>query len=456
MPDIRIEELPPSHPRFERVGIHSHIKGLGVRNGRVEFIADGFVGQVEAREAAYYIVKLIKEGKFSGKAVLIVGPPGTGKTALAIGIARELGPDTPFVQISGAEIYSMEVKKTEFLMRALRRAIGVRIREWRKVYEGVVKSIEFRYGKHPYNPYIQIPIGATIRLKTRDDEKTLKVPEEVAVQLIELGVEEGDIIMIDAETGRVIIEGRVEEEASEKYDISVKRRAEIPKGPVFKEKEIVRFFTLHDLDTFQARQQGLISAMLFGFVVEEREIPPDIRRQVDEQVKKLVDEGRAELVPGVLFIDDAHMLDIEAWAFLSRAMESELSPIIVLATNRGMAKVRGTDEIAPHGIPLDMLDRLIIIKTRPYTEQEVREIIKIRAREEKVELTDDALEALTKIAVEHSLRHAIQLLAPAQIRAREAGRTKVTREDVEYVKRLFMSVRESVEYIKQYESLLLR
>ncbi len=455
MPEVRIEEISP-HRRLERVGLHSHIKGLGVRDGRVEFIADGFVGQVEAREAAYYVVKLIKEGKFGGKAVLIVGPPGTGKTALAIGIARELGPDTPFVQISGAEIYSLEVKKTEFLMRALRRAIGVRIREWRKVYEGVVKSIEYRYGRHPYNPYIQIPVGATIRLKTRDDEKTLRVPEEVAVQLIELGVEEGDIIMIDAETGRIVVVGRAEEESSERYDVSVKRRVEIPKGPVFKEKEIVRFFTLHDLDMLQASQQGLITAMLFGFVVEEREIPSDVRGRVDEQVKKLVEEGRAELVPGVLFIDDAHMLDIEAWAFLSRAMESDLSPIIVLATNRGMAKVRGTDEIAPHGIPLDVLDRLIIIRTRPYTEQEAKEIIKIRAKEEKISLTEDALDALTKIAIEHSLRHAIQLLAPAQIRAKEMGRTNVTKEDVEYVKKLFLSVRESVEYIKKYENLLLR
>ncbi|NPA69864.1 MAG: RuvB-like helicase [Crenarchaeota archaeon] len=454
MSEIRIEEVPQR--RFERVGLHSHIKGLGVRDGKVEFMADGFVGQVEAREAAYYVVKLIKEGKFGGKAVLIVGPPGTGKTAIAIGIARELGPDTPFVQISGAEIYSMEIKKTEFLMRALRRAIGIRIREWRKVYEGVVKSIDIRYGKHPYNPYLQIPVGAVIRLKTRDDEKTLKVPAEVAVQLIELGVEEGDIIMIDAETGRVIVEGRVEEEAAEKYDISIKRRSEIPKGPVFKEKEIVRFFTLHDLDMYFARQQGLVSAMLFGFTIEEREIPADVRKMTDENVRKLIEEGKAELVPGVLFIDDAHMLDIEAWAFLSRAMESELSPIIILATNRGLAKVRGTDEVSPHGVPLDMLDRLIIIRTRPYTEQEAREIIKIRAREEKIDLTDAALDALTKIAMEHSLRYAIQLLAPAQVRAKELGREKVDREDVEYVKKLFMSVKESVEYCKKYEQLLLK
>ncbi len=448
---IKIEEI---RPRIERVGLHSHIKGLGIRDGKVEYIADGFVGQVEAREAAYYVVKLIKTGKFGGKGVLLVGPSGTGKTALAIGIARELGKDTPFVQLSAAEIYSVEIKKTEFLMRALRRAIGVRIREWRRVYEGVVKSIDFRYGRHPYNPYAQIPTGATIKLKTKDDEKTLRVPAEIAVQLIELGVEEGDVIMIDEETGRVIVQGKSEE--GETYDIYVKKRLEIPKGPVYKEKEITRFFTLHDLDLYYARQQGLISAMIFGFAVEEREIPNEVRRNVDEFVSKVINEDKGELVPGVLFIDDAHMLDIEAWAFMSRAMESELSPIIILATNRGITKIRGTDIESPHGVPLDMLDRLVIIKTRPYNEDEIREIIKIRAKEEKIELAEDALKYLTEIGVKHSLRHAIQLLAPASLRAKENGREKVAKEDVEYVKKLFISVKESVEYVKQFEELFLK
>ncbi len=453
---IKIEEVPPAGPRLERVGIHSHIKGLGVRDGKVQYIADGFVGQIEAREAAYYIVKLIKAGKFAGKGVLFVGPSGTGKTALAIGIARELGKDTPFVQINGAEVYSVEVKKTEFLMRAVRRAIGVRIREWHKVYEGVVKSLDIRYGRHPYNPYLQIPTGATIRLKTTDEEKTLRVPQEIAVQLLEGGVEVGDVIAIDADTGRVYVQGRSE---GEEYDIYVsKRRIEIPKGPILKEKEIVRFFTLHDLDTYFAKQRGVISigALLFGIGVEEREISDEVRKATDELVMKVVNEGKGELVPGVLFIDDAHMLDVECWSFVSRVMESELSPILILATNRGMTKIRGTDEMSPHGIPLDILDRLIIVKTRPYEPNEIREIIKIRAREEKVELTEDALEYLTEIGVKTSLRHSVQLLAPAQLRAKEMGRDKVTKDDVAYVKKLFMSTKESIEYIRQYEGLLLK
>jgi len=452
MSQIKIEDV---KTMFERTGLHSHIKGLGVKDDKVQFNADGFVGQVEAREAAYYVVKMIKNGKFGGKAVLIVGPPGTGKTALAIGIARELGQDTPFVQMSGAEIYSMEIKKTEFLTRALRRAIGVRIKEWRRVYEGVVRNVDYQYGKHPYNPYAQIPRGATITLKTKDEERRLRVSAEIAEQLIELGVEDGDVIMIDEETGRVLIQGR-ENNGGETYDIGIKRRVDIPNGPIYKEKEITRFFTLNDLDIYQAKQQGLMSAMLFGFASEEKEIPGEVRRAVDEFVVKLINDGKGELIPGVLFIDDVHMLDIETWAYLSRAMESELSPIIIMATNRGMTKIRGTDIESPHGVPLDMLDRLVIIRTRPYNADEIREILRIRAKEERVELGVDAIEELTKLGVEESLRYAIQLLAPTQLRASEMGRKEVTKDDIEYVRKLFLGVKESVRYVKEYENYFLK
>jgi TBP-interacting protein len=451
---IKIEEV--SGPRLERISLHSHIKGLGVRDGKVQFIADGFVGQVEAREAAYYITKLIKAGRFGGKGVLLVGPPGTGKTALAIGIARELGLDTPFVQLSGAEVFSLEIKKTEFLTRALRRSIGVRIREVRKVYEGVVKKIDYRYGKHPYNPYAQIPVSATITLRTKSEEKTLRVPSEITQQLVEYNVDVGDVIWIDEETGRVFVQGKTEEEGAETYDIYVRKKIEIPSGPVYKDKEIIRNFTLHDLDVINAKQQGLMSMLLFGISGEEKEIPLEVRKSVDEFVQKTINEGKGELIPGVLFIDDAHMLDIETWAFLSRAMESELMPILILATNRGFTKIRGTDIESPHGIPLDMLDRLIIIKTRGYTKEEIREILKIRAREEKVELDDKVLDYLANIGVENSLRYSVQLLAPAYIRAKEFGRNKVTIEDVEAVRKLFISVKESVEYIKEQEKLFLR
>ena len=46
------------------------------------------VGQTQARRAAGVVVEMVKEGKIAGRAVLIAGTPGTGKTAIAMGVAQ--------------------------------------------------------------------------------------------------------------------------------------------------------------------------------------------------------------------------------------------------------------------------------------------------------------------------------------------------------------------------------
>jgi RuvB-like protein 1 (pontin 52) len=47
------------------------------------------------------------------------------------------------------------------------------------------------------------------------------------------------------------------------------------------------------------------------------------------------------------------MLDIECFTYLNRALESNLAPIVILATNRGHCQIRGTEMKSPHGIPVD-------------------------------------------------------------------------------------------------------
>ena len=42
---------------------------------------------------------MIKEGKIAGRAVLIAGQPGTGKTAIAMGMAQALGKMKILVEI---------------------------------------------------------------------------------------------------------------------------------------------------------------------------------------------------------------------------------------------------------------------------------------------------------------------------------------------------------------------
>ena len=103
-----------------------------------------------------------------------------------------------------------------------------------------------------------------------------------------------------------------------------------------------------------------------------------VREQIDAKVAEWREEGRATIVPGVLFVDEVHMLDIECFSWLNRALESDLSPVLITATNRGIAKIRGTQYKSPHGLPLDLLDRLMIISTTPYSEDEMRKILTIR------------------------------------------------------------------------------
>lgn len=69
---------------------------------------------------------MIKDGHIAGRAVLLAGQPGTGKTAIAMGMAKSLGDETPFAMLAASEIYSMEMSKTEALTQAFRKAIGVR------------------------------------------------------------------------------------------------------------------------------------------------------------------------------------------------------------------------------------------------------------------------------------------------------------------------------------------
>ena len=66
-------------------------------------------------QAAGVILQMIRDGKIAGRAVLLAGQPGTGKTAIAMGMAKALGEQTPFAMMAASEIFSLEMSKTEAL-----------------------------------------------------------------------------------------------------------------------------------------------------------------------------------------------------------------------------------------------------------------------------------------------------------------------------------------------------
>lgn len=164
------------------------------------------------------------------------------------------------------------------------------------------------------------------------------------------------------------------------------------------------------------------------------------------------------------------MLDLECFTYLNRALESTLSPIVILASNRGQTTIRGTDNlISAHGIPPDLLPRLLIIPTHPYTSPELRLIISTRAKLEyssvaapsladkgaaqgmvqNVTLAEEALDLLTQHGGRVSLRYAIQLLAPAAILAKARGGDGVLVQDIEEAVDLFWDAGRSAGVLRE-------
>merc|ERR1712151_1200813 len=182
---------------------------------------------------------------------------------------------------------------------------------------------------------------------------------------------------------------------------------------------------------------------------KKTEITGKLRMEINKVVNRYIDQGIAELVPGVLFIDEVHMLDIECFTYLNRALESTLSPIVVFATNRGICTIRGTDIVSPHGIPVDLLDRLVIIRTMPYAVDEIVQVVHIRAQTEHVNIEDEALVLLGEIGANTSLRYVVQLLTPSSILAKTSGREAITREDVEETDAVFFDAKSSAKLLAE-------
>ncbi|TGZ84301.1 TIP49-domain-containing protein [Ascodesmis nigricans] len=428
--------------RENRTAAHTHIRGLGLRpDGTAEKVLSGFVGQESAREACGLIVDLIRAKKMSGRAVLLAGGPGTGKTALALAISQELGTKVPFRPIVASEIFSAEVKKTEALMENFRRAIGLRVKETKEVYEGEVTDLTPEEAENPLGGYGKTISHVVVGLKSGKGTKKLRLDPSIYEAIQKERVAVGDVIYIEANTGAVKRVGRSDAYATE-FDLEAEEYVPIPKGEVHKKKEIVQDVTLHDLDVANARPQGgqdIMSMMSQLSKPRKTEITDKLRTEINKVVSTYISSGVAELVPGVLFIDEVHMLDIECFTYLNRALEASISPIVVLASNRGVCTIRGTDDIeAPHGIPSDLAGRLLIVPTYPYDKADIETIVKIRAKTEGLDASEEALMRVAEIGAETSLRYALQLLTPAGVIAKSQGRGKIEKSDVEECKELFI------------------
>lgn len=212
-------------------------------------------------------------------------------------------------------------------------------------------------------------------MKTQDMETMYDLGTKMIDSLSKEKVIAGDIISIDKSSGKITKLGR-SFTRSRDYDAMGPdtRFIQCPEGEIQTRKEVIHTVSLHEIDVINSRTQGFLAL----FSGDTGEIRSEVRDQINTKVGEWKEEGKAEIVPGVLFIDEVHMLDIECFSYINRALESELAPIVIMASNRGNSKIRGTNYKSPHGLPIDFLDRVVIMPTYPYGPEEIREIIAIR------------------------------------------------------------------------------
>merc|ERR1719324_552977 len=220
--------------RIERIGAHSHIRGLGLDDSLdPRKISQGMVGQVEARRAAGVILQMIRDQKIAGRAILIGGQPGTGKTAIAMGMAKALGEDTPFTMLAGSEIFSLEMSKTEALTQAFRRSIGIRIREEAEIIEGEVVEIQIDRPASGSGAKV-----GKLTLKTTEMETMYDLGQKMIETIQKDDIQAGDVITIDKSSGKISLLGK-SFARSRDYDAMgpQTRFVQCPEGELQKRKE---------------------------------------------------------------------------------------------------------------------------------------------------------------------------------------------------------------------------
>ena len=150
--------------------------------------------------------------------------------------------------------------------------------------------------------------------------------------------------------------GRVAEE-ERGMNVTCKNGDEITVIVIFKFvhfiHQVVHTVTLHEIDVINSRTQGFLAL----FSGDTGEIKPEVRDQINSKVSEWREEGKAEIAPGVLFIDEVTSLQM---SFLFQK------------------KKKKRKEKETHGIPIDLLNRMIVIPPLCLTQIRITQTIRTR------------------------------------------------------------------------------
>jgi RuvB-like protein 1 (pontin 52) len=413
---------------------HSHVNRLFSDSSKKTNKPDlsGLIAQINARESIRIIINMIKKNKMAGRVIIITGISGSGKTALGLALGKELGETTPFSVVNGSEFSFLNSKKTNRLIQSCRKAIGIRIIDTIEFYEGEVTNILIDTSNNNQS--------LLIGLKSSEGTLRIKLKESLFQIFNEKNVKIGDIIYIEPDKYILKVIGRssifYQEDELRKYDYVT-----IPSGKVFKKKKIIQDITLNDLDIVNIQQ-------IDQYHCKVPEISDYLRQEVDKLVSKYIKSKKAQILNGVLFIDEAHTLNFDSFCFLTRLLDSRYSPLILLSTNR--TTIVNLKNFLDSKIPINFLNRCLIIRTKKYVQNEMANIIVLKAKTSKIVMTGNAIKKLRSIAVLTSLRFSILLSLAAGLISNTFNEKIINESLVTFVNFIFFFSQES-RFIRENE-----
>ena len=301
------------------------------RNKRIEFLAS-----------------ILQSKTTSGASFILYGPPNSSKHTLIESLSDTMGDRFPFVVTSAAEFSPSKFSN------GLRRAVGVRLREIKEIYEGEVISLV----PHPANETTALPEGKgfldpknvllsfSLTLRSSNGTKKLNLDAYSYTHFLEQSIRPGDVVLIEAASGLVRRLGRCDLHATE-FDLESEKYVPQPKGDVHRRKIGVKDTNLGEIDAANLESSSefetinVIQRALNKTSSKERMKSGGLSEEVKEEVNKTIAEyeqkGNAQISPGVLVVDDAHLLTEENAATALNSSENEgWQPTVLFVCSRNI------------------------------------------------------------------------------------------------------------------------
>lgn len=365
--------------------------------------SQGIIGQNETRKALFMMINLINNDDFESRGIFLTGPSSTGKTTLISASSRLLNPNLPFIKINGTEFHNPILPKIEVLNQAARKSIGLTFFQEIIVIEGeLVKIIEKKETK-----------SFKLVLKNKNFQGIYRIGPKFLKKIAETKIEKGDRVSIDKASGEIysickkkdlnFLEKEIQEKKNHKRCV------------LEKVKIVEHFITLHEIDSLNSVEKK-ISSILVGMSCE---INGKKREKVDGILENWRKKGKIKLLKGILFIDDIHMLDNNCFSFLGKIIENKFSPNFIFATNCVKKKINGLKYRAPHGIPVDFLDRFLVLSTGPFSNLEIKQILEIKLKSFGNEIEDKCKLFLLRLTIECGLGYVLNILPMISIGKKE-------------------------------------